>query len=604
MSKKLKPKEKINIIRNNRILLGYIFKFAPEMFLWRVLAIVMVMLSDISFNILFLKYVIDGMSYQVRFEKVLLYIGGLALVRILCDFVNNAFSQYIEPVARLKMHKGVYNLIYEKIEKVDLEKFDDAGFYNDYIWALNEVDTRTKNTFNVLIQLIHCVLNIATYSILSIMYDKFVLVFVGIPVVINTVVGVYKARTTYHFISELTPVNRKRDYSRRGFYLQQYAKEIKTSRIGELLRRNFNECVNGSISITKKYRKRLFGMSYCETHTGWMFSKVLSAAYMSYKVLVSRAYSVGTFVVIYQAIGTFTNSLITLFSVIPKFQENGLFAERLIKIINYESNIEKEEGTVPVPKEFEKLEICNLSFQYPNSEKLTLDNINLTIKKGEKTALAGINGAGKSTLVKLIMRLYDPTEGSILINGIDIRQFNIKQYREHFSTIFQDYQMFAVTLTENIFMREVTADDKEQAVEYLHQSRLMEFDNQLETTVTKEFDRNGLVFSGGQSQKVAIARAFAKDGDFVVMDEASSALDPISEAEVYDVILSKLRRKSFIVISHRLSAIQNMDKIYFLQDGRIAESGSHKELLALNGHYARMYNVQAEKYQKKEQGAR
>ena len=157
MSKKLKPKEKINIIRNNRILLGYIFKFAPEMFLWRVLAIVMVMLSDISFNILFLKYVIDGMSYQVRFEKVLLYIGGLALVRILCDFVNNAFSQYIEPVARLKMHKGVYNLIYEKIEKVDLEKFDDAGFYNDYIWALNEVDTRTKNTFNVLIQLIHCV---------------------------------------------------------------------------------------------------------------------------------------------------------------------------------------------------------------------------------------------------------------------------------------------------------------------------------------------------------------------------------------------------------------------------------------------------------------
>ena len=228
----------------------------------------------------------------------------------------------------------------------------------------------------------------------------------------------------------------------------------------------------------------------------------------------------------------------------------------------------------------------------------------MTIKKGEKTALAGINGAGKSTLVKLIMRLYDPTEGSILINGIDIRQFNIKQYREHFSTIFQDYQMFAVTLTENIFMREVTADDKEQAVEYLHQSRLMEFDNQLETTVTKEFDRNGLVFSGGQSQKVAIARAFAKDGDFVVMDEASSALDPISEAEVYDVILSKLRRKSFIVISHRLSAIQNMDKIYFLQDGRIAESGSHKELLALNGHYARMYNVQAEKYQKKEQGAR
>ena len=182
----------IRIVKNNKILLGYYFKFAPEMFFWRIFAMVMILFSDISFNIIFLKYVIDAMSMQVRYEIILFYIAGLAGVRILCDFANNYYNNYIEPVARLKMHKGIYNLIYEKIEKVDLEKFDDSSFYNDYIWALNEVDSRAKNTFNVVMQFLNCVLNVAIYSTLSAIYDKFVLLFVIIPVRANISIGMYR----------------------------------------------------------------------------------------------------------------------------------------------------------------------------------------------------------------------------------------------------------------------------------------------------------------------------------------------------------------------------------------------------------------------------
>lgn len=592
-------KEKIRIAKNNWVLIRYIFKFAPGMFFSRMFAILMILLSDLSFNILFLKYVIDSLSQGVQFETVLLYIGCLALVRVLCDGANSLYIQYIEPVARLKIHKGIYNLIYEKVEKIDLEKFDDSVFYNDYIWALNEVDNRTKNTFNVLMQFIQAALNVVMYLVLAVIYDKWVLVFVIVPVVANVLIGMKKAKLNYDLVSDLTPVNRKRDYSRRGFYLRQYAKEIKASEIGDVLRGNFNECVDKSISITKRYRTRFSIVTFGERHIGWLFSKVLSAIYMSYQVLIAKAYTVGIFVIIYQSIGTFTNSLISLFAVIPRFQENGLFAERLLKIINYESKIETEEGKLPMPEKLEEISFRNVSFRYPHCENMVLKHINLTIHKGEKIALVGINGAGKSTLIKLVMRFYDPTEGTILLNGVDIREYNVREYRKRFSTIFQDYQIFAVKLIENVLMRKTRTEEEKMAAECLEKGRLGEYSKDLQRNVTKEFDKEGIVFSGGQTQRLAIARAIARDGEMVIMDEASSALDPIAEAEVNQTITGQMKEKGFIVISHRLSTIQNMDTIYFLKDGSIAESGSHKELLELDGGYAEMYNIQAEKYRER-----
>ena len=194
------------------------------------------------------------------------------------------------------------------------------------------------------------------------------------------------------------------------------------------------------------------------------------------------------------------------------------------------------------------------------------------------------------------MRLYDPTEGSILMDGVDIKNFNIKEYRQKFSTIFQDYQLFAVKLSENVFMRKTDEKDNAVAAEYLRQSRLEGFEDKIENVVTKEFDKDGIVFSGGQSQKVAIARALAKDGSLMIMDEASASLDPISEAEIYEMVMQGFSDKTFIVISHRLSAIQGMDNIYFLENGEIVEHGKHKQLIKQQGKYAQMYNVQAEKY--------
>ena len=204
--------------------------------------------------------------------------------------------------------------------------------------------------------------------------------------------------------------------------------------------------------------------------------------------------------------------------------------------------------------------------------------------------------AGKTTLIKLIMRYYDPQTGSINYNGTDIKELTTKNYRQHFASIFQDFQIYAVSLAENVAMNFVEDNHEESIRKALENSQLGQLKNDLNINMTKEFDQKGMNLSGGQRQKIAIARALYRDSDIIIMDEASSALDPISEVEINKTIIEQLHDKSMIIISHRLSTIKHVDKIYFMENGEIVESGSHEELMNLNGKYAKMFMIQAEQY--------
>lgn len=284
-----------------------------------------------------------------------------------------------------------------------------------------------------------------------------------------------------------------------------------------------------------------------------------------------------------------------------KFNEHSFYIEKVKKFIEYEPQIKGKETKVP---EFKLLTIKALDFVYPftKNETKTLKGINLEIYKGERVAFVGYNGAGKTTLIKLLMRLYDATNGEILYNGRNITEYAPNKYREHIGVVFQDYKIFAATIGENVMGGEYTEADEEAVMSALRaasfEEKLKQLPDGIRSQLTTEFSNEGVGLSGGEAQKIAIARVFARPYELIIMDEPSSALDPIAEYELNQSILKNVEGKTVIFISHRLSTTRMVDKIYMFDDGEIVESGSHDDLMLLNGKYAEMYRVQAKKYQR------
>ena len=321
--------------------------------------------------------------------------------------------------------------------------------------------------------------------------------------------------------------------------------------------------------------------------------------YLVVRYITDATLSLGSFSASISASQKLYYTLDDIGNYINKFHEHSLYIEKVKTFMQYEPKIKGSETAVPM---FESLTVKNVDFVYPftKDDKKTLSDVNLEIRKGEKIAFVGYNGAGKTTLIKLLMRLYDTTSGEILYNGRNIADFDPQKYREHIGAVFQDYKVFAATVAENVMGGEYTDADEEAVLSALRaasfEEKLGQLPNGIHSQLTTEFSKEGVGLSGGEAQKIAIARVFARPFELIIMDEPSSALDPIAEYELNQSILKHAEGKTVIFISHRLSTTRMADKIYMFDGGKITESGSHDELMAQDGKYAEMYRVQSEKY--------
>lgn len=260
-----------------------------------------------------------------------------------------------------------------------------------------------------------------------------------------------------------------------------------------------------------------------------------------------------------------------------------------------------EEGKPLVPDKDGKYELCleNVSFRYPGAEEDTLHNVNLTVHPGEKLAIVGLNGAGKTTLVKLLCGFYDPSKGRVLLNGTDIREYNRRDYYLHFAAVFQQFSLLEAPLAINV-SQVATGYDESRIMDCLEKSGMTEkvvtFPDGIQTPIGRKVYEEGVELSGGQTQRLMLSRALYKDAPIIVLDEPTAALDPIAESDLYQKYSSLLQGRTSLYISHRLASTRFCDRIIYLENGSIAEEGTHNELLRENGRYAELFEIQSKYY--------
>ena len=306
------------------------------------------------------------------------------------------------------------------------------------------------------------------------------------------------------------------------------------------------------------------------------------------------------FLLYFTAVSTFTNWVTGILQQVSKLHKESLDICCVREFLEYPEPFRFEEGKAVPRAEGYELKLENVSFRYPGAEEDTIHQLDLTVRPGEKLAIVGLNGAGKTTLVKLLCGLFDPTEGRVLLNGQDVREFNRREYYGLFSAVFQEFSILDVTVAENIAQTNENIDwaKIDDCVEQAGLTKAIgELPKGLNTHVGREVYLDGVLFSGGQTQRLMLARALYKDGPILVLDEPTAALDPIAENDIYQKYNDMTRGKTSLFISHRLASTRFCDRILFVAEGHITEEGTHESLLARNGAYAKLFEVQSRYYQ-------
>lgn len=314
---------------------------------------------------------------------------------------------------------------------------------------------------------------------------------------------------------------------------------------------------------------------------------------------LAGAFSVGKVVEYYGLITALINCFSEIAVDFGLIKSNNEYLALELEYLSLESDMENGTKSVSdIDAQHAEFEFHNVSFRYPDTEPLVLENISMKIKVGERLAVVGMNGSGKSTMIKLLCRLYDPTDGYITVNGVDIKEFDYNEYLKLFSVVFQDFKLMAFSVEENVASSDILDEEKVwQSLENAGiRERVEEMPKKLKQTIYKLYEKEGMDISGGEEQKIAIARALYKEAPFVILDEPTAALDPIAESEIYARFNSMISDKTAVYISHRLSSCRFCDRIIVFDKGRIIEEGTHEELTALGGKYNELWTAQAQYY--------
>ena len=556
-------------------------------------------------HVLGIRYVLKCAEFHEPFTKALFYIGLILFLNILQIIPDGFFIYGWQFKYKPRLYRALKEEMFKKASEIDLYCYDDPAYYNDFVLSVSQSEAAIDRFLELLNMAMQAITVLFTTGIFYIMTDPIGIAFVFASFILRFVVSKKLNKVNYENRLAVNPHMRKRDYVSRVFYLKDFAKELRLHpNAGAQLEEEFAEANDNIIKEHKKVAVKRVCFQFLKDYgVGDFLIDGLYITYLVYKAAVLHTVNYSDAVILFNRTGSLRGSMSRFADLGPKAHENSMFVDKIRAFLNYEPRLKNNEGDA-VPEGAGELKLEHVTFKYSESGRKVLDDISLSVKPGEHIAIVGYNGAGKTTLIKLLMRLYDPTSGSISYHGRNITELCPNDYHKRIGVVFQDYQMFGANLAENVVMDDLPKDELDTRAPQITAAltdagfaqKLARLPDGLFTQVTTEFDKKGVDFSGGESQKVAISRAFYKKADILIMDEPSSALDPIAEYELNKAMESAAKGKTVFYISHRLSTTRDADRIIMLERGRIIEEGTHAELLARNGKYAEMWNAQAGKY--------
>lgn len=612
MSKKTKKKptekkpDKLSlrrVLQNNLFMLGMIRRAAPAY-------IFIDIILDLSWSVIeffsgsfLLKVVVDHLGEGGDPMTLTWFILGMFAIHITVFFAQQAFWQIYAPISQRKLSMAIRTALYTQMRAVELSCYENPAYYEKYVKAMNEAEDRAFNVLWSLERLFGQVFSLIANALLLWSIDPILMLFALIPFGVGFI---RKKRNKIAFKEneDIQKLAWKANYIQRGFYLQDYAKEMRLTGMSDKLLSDLDETTVAVERIKRKYGIRNAALDYICRISHEVVTVLGACLYAVYATLVQGTVGVGDCIVVLNSIGSVSGYLQGLVTNLVSFHEHALYIENLRSFLEYEPKI--KENPAGIVARGGEIVVENVKYRYEGAETDTLHGVSLRIAPGEKIALVGQNGSGKSTFVKLLLHLYEPSEGSITMDGVPMNDHTLASWRGVFKPVFQDYSTFALSVAENILTRPMRKDPEGEAADRalvenaLRQSgaydRVMKMPHGMDTMLTREFDDKGEVLSGGEAQKIALSRVFASDAPVVILDEPTSALDPVAEYQLFENMMQACADRAVVFISHRLSSAVPADRVYLFEEGRVVESGTHRELMERGGHYADMFHKQAESY--------
>ena len=492
--------------------------------------------------------------------------------------------------------------IINKAKTVDQRSFDDPAFYERLENANREAGMRPLHILSATFRVISAVLSVVSFVVVLATLSPIAPLVVIIASIPGAIVNYYYRNRNFKYLRRHSKERRQMNYYSSLMTNKDNAKEIKILGLADTFKAKYD---NAFKAYYKGLRKIILRESVMQILVSLIYVLASGAlfGFVAYNVVFSGKGEIGDWSLYTGALTSITSYVSTIVASTATIYEGTLFIENMLDFMKEPSTVVPiiDEPLIPKRNQPHTIELKNVSFRYPGTNRDVIKNVNLTLQTDRSVILVGLNGAGKSTLLKLIMRLYDPTEGVIMLDGRDIREYDVRKLYDMYGIIFQDFGKYADTAEENIRFGDVSRDYTDEDVILASKSgQAHEFIEELpdgyKTPLTRMFEENGIELSGGQWQKLSVARAFYKDSDILIMDEPTASLDPLAEQDVLNSFDELSEGKISIFVSHRLSGARVAGQIVVLENGEIVEEGTHDELMEKRGRYHLLFTTQADRY--------